>query len=206
MLEKGVIREAIHYKDQFVSHLFLASRKDGGQRPVINLKDFNTCIHTLQTFQDGKASSIKENFGTRPLSMQVGPQRRLLLCFIEETVEEICTFQMGGFPVRIPLYVFWTWPSSKVVYKINKSASLHPLQIVYKNNNIPRRSSNTRENFGGKNHKQGYCGLPVTESRICYKLKEISCSPNTENKILQDDNRLSGDGSITTSRKGRVDF
>ena len=81
MLEKGVIREAIHYKDQFVSHLFLASRKDGGQRPVINLKDFNTCIHTLQTFQDGKASSIKGNFGTRPLSMQVGPQRRLLLCF-----------------------------------------------------------------------------------------------------------------------------
>ena len=127
MLEKGVIREAIHYKDQFVSHLFLASKKDGGQRPVINLKDFNTCIHTLQTFQDGKASSIKLNFGARPLSMQVGPQRLLLLCSIEETVEEICTFQMEGFPVRIPLYVFWTWPSPKVVYKINKSASLHPL-------------------------------------------------------------------------------
>ena len=40
--------------------------------------------------------------------MQVGPQRRLLLCSIEETVEEICTFQMGGFPVQIPLYVFST--------------------------------------------------------------------------------------------------
>ena len=75
---------------------------------MINLKDFNTCIHTLETFQDGKASFIKGNFGARRLAMQVGPQRRLLLCSIEETVEEICTFQMGGFPVRIPLYVFST--------------------------------------------------------------------------------------------------
>ena len=27
---------------------------------------------------------------------------------------------MGGFPVRIPLSVFWTWSCSKVVYKIIK--------------------------------------------------------------------------------------
>ena len=31
MPEKGSIREAIHYKDQFIVHLLLASKKDGGQ-------------------------------------------------------------------------------------------------------------------------------------------------------------------------------
>ena len=31
MLEKGVIRGAIHCKDQFVGHLFLVSKKNGGQ-------------------------------------------------------------------------------------------------------------------------------------------------------------------------------
>ena len=30
---------------------------------------------------------------------------------------------------------------------------------------------NTTENFAGNNLKQGHCDLPVTESRICYKLK-----------------------------------
>ena len=39
----------------------------------------------------------------------------------------------------------------------NKSSSLHLSQIVYKNNSIPRQFSNTKENFGGNNLKQGYC-------------------------------------------------
>ena len=44
MLEKGDIKKAIHCEDQFTSHLFLVSKKDGGQRPLINLKDLNTFI------------------------------------------------------------------------------------------------------------------------------------------------------------------
>ena len=44
MLDKDAIREAIHCKDQSVSHLFLASKKDVGQRSVINLEELNTLI------------------------------------------------------------------------------------------------------------------------------------------------------------------
>ena len=44
MLEKGTIREIVHCKDQFVSYLFLVSKKDGKKQPVINLKDLNTFI------------------------------------------------------------------------------------------------------------------------------------------------------------------
>ena len=57
-------------------------------------------IHTLQTFQDERAPSIKRNFETRWLSMRVEPQRRLFLCSIEQTVKIICIFRMGGFLVR----------------------------------------------------------------------------------------------------------
>ena len=126
-----------------------------------------------------------------------------VVCSIEQTVKEICMFRMGRFPIQIPLCLFWTWSSPMVVYKINKSAS--PSQIVYKNN-IPRRFSDTRENFGGSNLKQGYCNLPVTESRICYQLKEISSSSNTENRILGDDRRLCRDDSVPALGEGRVDF
>ena len=38
-------------------------------------------IHTLQTFQYGRAPSVKGNSETRQLSMQIGPQRRIFFLF-----------------------------------------------------------------------------------------------------------------------------
>ena len=44
MLEKGRIKKTIHCQDQFVNHLFLVPKRDGGQRSVINLKELNTGV------------------------------------------------------------------------------------------------------------------------------------------------------------------
>ena len=44
MPEKGAMREELHCKEHFVSHLFLVSKKGGGQPTVINLKGLNTFI------------------------------------------------------------------------------------------------------------------------------------------------------------------
>ena len=44
LMKKGTIRESIHYKDQFVRHLFVVSKNNRRQRPVINLKELNTLI------------------------------------------------------------------------------------------------------------------------------------------------------------------
>ena len=78
-------------------------------------------IHTLQRFQDGRALSIKINFGTRRLPVQVGPQRRLFLCLMEQAVKEVCTFWMEGFPIRVYLSVFCRRSRPKVFYKLISS-------------------------------------------------------------------------------------
>ena len=52
----GDIRETIPCKDQFLSHLFsaiLVSKKEGGQRPVISLKDLNILIPYKHFKMDG---------------------------------------------------------------------------------------------------------------------------------------------------------
>ena len=44
VLEKGSILKVCHSKGEFLSSLFLISKKGGGNRPVINLKDLNRFI------------------------------------------------------------------------------------------------------------------------------------------------------------------
>ena len=39
LLKNCAIQKTIYQKNQFVSYLFLVFKKDGGQRPVMNLKD-----------------------------------------------------------------------------------------------------------------------------------------------------------------------
>ena len=80
------------------------------------------------------------------------------------------------------------------------------MQNVYENNSITRQFSNNNKKCGANNCKRGHCDLPIRESRIFYKLKDISSSPNTENRILTDDGRLGGDDSVFTSGEGRIDF
>lgn len=41
LLEKGAIEPSVQTDNQFVSHIFLAPKKDGSNRPVINLKKVN---------------------------------------------------------------------------------------------------------------------------------------------------------------------
>ena len=89
-----------------VSQPSVPSFKEGWRATTIDQPEGLEHIHTLQTFQDGRAPSIKRNFETRWLSMRVGPQRCLFLCSIERTVKIICTFRMGGFPVHTFVCVF----------------------------------------------------------------------------------------------------
>ena len=75
-----------------VCQLSVPSIKDGWRAMTSDQPEGFEQIHNLQAFEDGRTPSIKGKFGTRQLSMQVGPQRRLFLCSIEQTVKEICTF------------------------------------------------------------------------------------------------------------------
>ena len=54
MLEKGaIIKLDPSSSDQFLSSIFAVSKKDGGDRPVINLKKLNSLIHCPHLKMEG---------------------------------------------------------------------------------------------------------------------------------------------------------
>ena len=111
MLEKDATREAVHCKDQFVSHLFLVSQKDGGQRPVVKLKELKTFIPYKHFKMEGFIHLRKLwNKATICASWTSNTP-------IKQTVKEIYTSQMGGFLLRIPLSVFRFGPVPRLFTK-----------------------------------------------------------------------------------------
>ena len=53
MMTKGAIQEAPRIGRGFISNVFLVPKKDGGQRPVINLKKLNEFVHTEHFKMEG---------------------------------------------------------------------------------------------------------------------------------------------------------
>lgn len=68
LLENGAIRPVQEIQGEFISTIFLMSKKTGGMRPIINLKPLNQFIQTIhfkmETLQTALASIQKDDFLT----------------------------------------------------------------------------------------------------------------------------------------------
>ena len=204
MLENGVIRETIHCKDQFGSHLFLVSKKDGGQQPVINLKDLKTFIpykhfkglHLLKEILEQDDYLCKLDLKDAYFYVPLNKQSRKYVRFEWEgsLYESICLYSGLG-------------PSPKLLTKLIK----RPVSILRK---LYLRIIVYLDDFLilGKTLEEKILRrdtvIYLLQNLGFVKLKEISSSPNTENRILGDDNRLGEDvsDSVSASREGRIDF
>ena len=88
-VEKGAIRKVQRSKGEFVSNLFLVKKKDGGQRPVINLKQPNAYI----------------------LYCHLHVQHRLCILFssLGKKFKAICSLPLVRKLVRVPLSLLCLW-------------------------------------------------------------------------------------------------
>ena len=81
--------------------------------------------------------------------MQTRPERCILPCPMRPKLEEVCKVSVEQDSLRVHVLVFWTRPSTKVVYKVIENPNLSPDKDQYQSDNIFGRyvdfeSHNTR--------------------------------------------------------------
>lgn len=106
LLRKGAIVPTTLHPHGFVSNLFVVDKTDGGQRPVINLKDFNQWlvyrhfkmegIHLLRDLLQPNIWMVRLDLQDAYLSVPVFPPHRRFLLFIwKGKVFEFATLPFG---------------------------------------------------------------------------------------------------------------
>ena len=154
MLEKVAIPKAETYQEEFLSNLSLVGKKNGGKRPVINLKKLNTFI-PYENFKTEGLTCLKflleQNNFLRKIEAQVVRQ-----------------------PLRVSLLLFWFRASSKIFYQITKNPNCFFETNKHSNNFLSGRYVADGENLTGNYNSKGYIDFSVAKFRVCHKSEKVN--------------------------------
>ena len=125
MLLKGAIQPVLPRKNQYLSNLFLVSKRDGGNRSVINFKHLNSFIPYQHFKMEGL--NLLQNMLQKGDYMCKLDLKGLLLRSSKKGIKEICTVSVGRETSQVPLSLLWSRSSSSNIYQ-NLEGTNFPLE------------------------------------------------------------------------------
>ena len=138
MLEKQAIKLVQPSKDQFLSTLFLVTKKDAGYRPVINLKKVEP-VHPIRTLQNGRYISFETSSPEERLYVQDRLKGRLFCSSPSFKLPEIYQVQRERESLLVSMPLLWPKFSSKSIHKTNEDSDFRHAEIECGTDNTSRR-------------------------------------------------------------------
>ena len=185
MIKKGAVEKVhTHPEEGFHSNLFLVPQKDGGWRPVINLKLLNNFIRTETRGQDDESRSER----CLLLSPNLSGGQKIPLILVERP------------DVSVQLPTFWTVMHSLGLYRDNQGSGGNPKKHGHPSNHIHRlHIDNSRDGVSAKG-PDSRSHIPTGKPGICGQPPKIPITTNPDNRIH---GRLPKDGAKTSRPKDK---
>jgi len=133
LLTKGAIVE-VERPGQFISRLFLVTKKDGSFRPVVNLKPLNQFIAKAHFKMEG-INMLKEG----QLDGLHRLKGSLSLCGNSSGAQEVPPLHLGGTDIRISVSPIWVEQCSKSVHQAPEASGGLPETTRDSSGDIPGR-------------------------------------------------------------------
>ena len=205
MLKKQAIQLLEHpVEARFLSNIFLVPKKDGGQRPVINLKALNQFINTEHFKMEG-IHTVKDLL--KPgLACQSGFEGRLLRHPHTSDSQEVSQISSPRENVPLHMPTFWAVISPVGIHE-DSEASLSPsLRNGHASGSLHRLHFDPGGVQGDGHQPCGGHGAPARMSWLCNQQREISASSGSDLRIPGSNSRHSQHGATASASQNENVF
>ena len=171
----------------FHSQLFTVPKKDGGTRPIINLKKLNSFVQTVHFKMEG-TYMLRDLLKTGDWMTKSGPEGRLLHGTHHAPPQEITPFQVARTDISVQLPAIRSVVSSLGLYQDHSPGYRDPQDTGPEDHNLHRRHSDhgRDSNVSERTHSD----LSPGEPGVHHKLPQIGPYANTRPRISGIHNRL----------------
>ena len=194
---QGAIQKVTQCKNHYISNLFLTSKKDVGNRPVINLKHLNNFI-PYQHFKMEGLNLLQSMLQEKDFMCKLDLKDAYFCVPLKKESRKYVRFQW-----EVTLYEFLSLfrarSSTTDICKSSKNTYFITKKATDQGNNLFRRHTIDVTNKRAVN-QQGHCDISADTSTFCNQPEKINAESSTKNQISGPGNRLSCNEIITTSR------
>ena len=119
MLEKGAISKVNHVEGEFLSNVFLVGKKDGGNRPVINLKNLNQFV-PYEHFKMEGLHCLKDILKRGDYMCKIDLKDAYFSVALNESSRKLIRFKWGGNLYEFLCLCFGLGPAPRIFTKLLK--------------------------------------------------------------------------------------
>ena len=119
MLRKSVIKPVPPCKNQFVSNLFLTTKKEGTYRPVVNLKKLNSSIEYAKFKMEG-LKEVKDLLVHKDLMIKIDLKDAFFSIPLNQESQKLVRFRWRGTLFQFVAMCFGISPAPRIFTKAMK--------------------------------------------------------------------------------------